>query len=266
MPDLTDTAPPPYPGSLLKSGTFDSPDVKHVQARLNVLLKSGLLEDGDFGEATENAVRLFQARYADPTTGAAIDVDGKVGAETWAALFGAETIAPPPPPVADGLRAAVLTIARGQIGVLENPLGSNRGPQVDTYHRAAGLDPAAGNYAWCVSFLQWVFAQAFQSSPLFRTAGVHVLWAKRMVGSTAVVTANKASRHTVKPGMVFVLDTGGGKGHVGLVEAVNGSKGTLVTIEGNTNNGGSREGVGVFQRHSRKINMSGLLGYIDYCP
>jgi hypothetical protein len=48
---------------------------------------------------------------------------------------------------------------------------------------------------------------------------------------------------------------------MGLVREVTG--GTLVTIEGNTNDGGSREGVGVFQRGSRKI-VSINKGFIDY--
>jgi hypothetical protein len=36
-----------------------------------------------------------------------------------------------------------------------------------------------------------------------------------------------------------------------------------VTIEGNTNNGGSREGVGVFRR-SRRLHMPHLLGYLGF--
>lgn len=58
----------------------------------------------------------------------------------------------------------------------------------------------------------------------------------------------------VRPGQVFVLSTGGGLGHVGLVESV--SAGILTTIEGNTNDGGSRNGVGVFRRsgtNGRKV-------------
>lgn len=61
--------------------------------------------------------------------------------------------------------------------------------------------------------------------------------------------------------MIFVLDTGGGAGHTGLVEAIDG--GRLITLEGNTNDGGSREGVGVFRRNGRKIvNIN--RGFIDY--
>jgi len=39
--------------------------------------------------------------------------------------------------------------------------------------------------------------------------------------------------------------------------------GKLVTIEGNTNDGGSREGVGVFRRSGRRIRDINL-GFIDY--
>ncbi len=85
------------------------------------------------------------------------------------------------------------------------------------------------------------------------------------IGSTAIVEPDRASARTVRPGMVFTLDTGGGKGHAGIVEDVDGARGTLLTLEGNTNNGGSREGYGVFRRRSRKIAMPRLLGYIDYC-
>ncbi len=50
-------------------------------------------------------------------------------------------------------------------------------------------------------------------------------------------------------GHIFVIDFGGGTGHTCLVIEVGGGK--LVTIEGNTNDGGSREGVGVFQGDGR---------------
>jgi hypothetical protein len=61
--------------------------------------------------------------------------------------------------------------------------------------------------------------------------------------------------------MVFVQDFGGGKGHTGLVESVQG--GRIVTLEGNTNDEGSREGIGVFRRTGRKI-LTINKGFIDY--
>jgi hypothetical protein len=78
-----------------------------------------------------------------------------------------------------------------------------------------------------------------------------------------VVLATDASENPelVKPGMLFIMSTGGGNGHTGIVEKVIG--GRLVTIEGNTSDGGSREGIGVFRRDARKI-VSINKGFIDY--
>jgi hypothetical protein len=65
----------------------------------------------------------------------------------------------------------------------------------------------------------------------------------------------------VKPGSLFIIDLGEGLGHSGMVvETVNGR---LVTIKGNTNDGGSRNGIGVFRREARKINQINK-GFIDY--
>ncbi len=54
---------------------------------------------------------------------------------------------------------------------------------------------------------------------------------------------------------------GEGLGHSGLVMEV--KNGRLVTIEGNTNDNGSRNGIGVFKRDARKISSINK-GFIDY--
>lgn len=82
--------------------------------------------------------------------------------------------------------------------------------------------------------------------------------------SANIVPAAKAKEDPslVAPGMVFYIDTGSTTGHAGLVADVIG--GTLVTIEGNTTSvTGSREGIGVFQRSSRKIKDINL-GFIGF--
>lgn len=56
----------------------------------------------------------------------------------------------------------------------------------------------------------------------------------------------------LKPRLVFVINTGGGRGHMGLVEDFRDDR--LITIEGNTNLPGDREGVGVFRRSGRTIS------------
>jgi hypothetical protein len=65
----------------------------------------------------------------------------------------------------------------------------------------------------------------------------------------------------VNPGSLFIIDLGQGLGHSGMV--IETANGRLVTIEGNTNDSGSRNGIGVFQRDARKINQINK-GFIDY--
>ncbi|QRE73641.1 glycoside hydrolase domain-containing protein [Methylobacterium aquaticum] len=258
---------PRYPGRIIKRGEFDSETVAAIQQRLTEIGITKLVVDRDFGEATEDAVSLFQARHTDPL-GRELEVDGEIGPNTWAALFGAEALSESLPlPAGASARDLVVQIAASQVGVREEPRYSNRGPQVDEYIRAAGLNPRADSYAWCICFIQWVFKEAARTdasglSTLPRTAGVHALWKLRTNGATNVVAARQAEPALIKPGMVFLFDTGGGKGHGGIVESVAGDR--LVTIEGNTNNGGSRDGYGVFRRKTRLVKMPRLLGYIDF--
>ena len=65
----------------------------------------------------------------------------------------------------------------------------------------------------------------------------------------------------LKPGLLFVIRMEGGKGHMGMVEGFGDDR--LITIEGNTNLPGDREGGGVFPRHGRKLSDINT-GYISY--
>jgi len=133
----------------------------------------------------------------------------------------------------------------------------------------SALIPRKGSFSWCAAFVYFCFAQASSSltviNPVVRTAGVLDHWNKAGIRgihrlSTAVCQDQPS---LVLPGMIFVIVTGGGHGHTGLVEAIHGV--TLTTIEGNTNAGGSREGIGVFRRNSRRISDINQ-GFIDYGP
>jgi hypothetical protein len=256
---------PSFPGRIVQLGDQDHAVVSAIQQRLVERGCGPLERSGVFDARTRAAVRLFQARFPD-RTGAPLVVDGKVGSLTWESLFGQGSV-PVASAAADPLLAAMLKVASGEVGVLEDPPGSNRGPRVDEYLRAAGLDPADGSFPWCAAFVFWCAAQATRtpglgSNPVVRTAGVLTHW--RLAGQAGIrrivsadATADPARLH---PGMIFIMDFGGGAGHTGLVEAVDG--GRIVTIEGNTNDGGSRDGIGVFRR-ARKI-LSINRGFIDY--
>ncbi|HYN22170.1 MAG TPA: CHAP domain-containing protein [Thermoanaerobaculia bacterium] len=258
------TTPLPYPGKVVKRGHRVKGTVLAVQRRLSELGCGPVDEDGDFGKQTHDAVLLFQARFTD-TDGLPLQRDGEIGAITWASLFGEQSVTVSHETSSD-LLTEVLAFAVTQIGVRETT--PNRGPEVDEYVKSVGLDPA-GRFAWCVAFVYFCFDKAAKklgrTNPMIKTAGVLDHWNKAGLKGIPRVTATQAKHNPslVKPGHIFVIDTGpaGGAGHTGLVERVIGGK--LVTIEGNTNEGGSREGVGVFRRTQRTV-VSINKGFINY--
>jgi peptidoglycan hydrolase-like protein with peptidoglycan-binding domain len=270
-------APPKYPGRLLLRDSPQKAAVRRIQQRLRDLgytqpgKKGGvepLTVDGLFGRNTEAAVELFQARHTD-VDGNPLILDGLVGADTWAALFGPKSV-----PGSDARAGApaffseVLEIASLEVGTLEEPAGSNRGRRVEQYQRSVGL--GRGN-PWCVAFVYWCFEAAAQKQGIpnpmekeCRTGGVLDLWTRacgaRKVNIVRMTEAfNDPAK--VKPGMIFVISTGGGLGHAGLVSRVLGNR--LETIEGNTNGGGSREGIGVFHRSGRTLQSINR-GFIEF--
>jgi hypothetical protein len=259
-----------YPGTPLRAGSENRAAIRALQERLNTVHAvegegTGPLDiDGDFGPETEARVRIFQARAVDHR-GNPLDIDGVVGPATWAALFGQRPVTHQAAP--SDLLSRAIAIAAAEVGTMEVPLHSNRGPKVDLYVRAGGLNPGAGSYAWCACFLYWVFDTAAGSpaaNPMPqapRHAGVHNLW--RAIGACGLYRlAPREARsfpERVHPGMFFFLDHGQGVGHVGIITRIRGA--TLETVEGNTNNGGSREGIGVFARARPLATID--LGFAD---
>ncbi len=245
-----------YPGRVIQKNEKDKNIVKAIQRRLNELGCGPLDVDGGFGPKTFSAVKLFQARHSD-ANGQALVVDGKIGPVSWQAMFGT---APITVEAGSDLLKEVLKVAKSQVGVRE--AGTNRGPDVDKYLSSVGLKPPPGN-PWCMAFVYWCFEKASQTmgrgNPAVKSGHCLTVWnnatGKKVSGSEAVNNPAK-----IKPGYVFIMDYGGGKGHTGFVVSVNG--GIVTTIEGNTNDGGSREGDGVYQR-SRKIN-SIKKGFIEF--
>jgi peptidoglycan hydrolase-like protein with peptidoglycan-binding domain len=125
-------------------GDPDTGIVKAIQHRLNEVGCGPLEETGVFDEKTKRAVKLLQARFPD-AEGLPLIVDGEVGSLTWGVLFGTSSVPSNSSPPSQLVKAAI-EFATTQIGVMESPLGSNRGKEVDQYLRAVGLNPA-GNFA-----------------------------------------------------------------------------------------------------------------------
>lgn len=259
-----------YPGRIVKMGEANVAVVKALKTALNKALvlqgTDAIQLDPDnpvFGSRMKHAVQLFQTRHLD-AEGQPLRPDGEVGAITWAALFGQERV-PSAQTATDSFLAQVLKMASAEErkGVREVPKNSNRGPEVDAYLKSAGVSPGL---AWCCAFVYWCFEKAAQAggreNPMFKTAGCLAHWnnaAKR--GASRVPSADAvADPSLVQPGMIFIMDYGGGLGHTGFVERVEG--GHIVTVEGNTDASMTREGGGVY-RLTRKL-VSVNKGFIDY--
>ncbi|KQP02787.1 CHAP domain-containing protein [Pseudorhodoferax sp. Leaf265] len=267
---MATTTPLPFPKRLIKKGEADATLVKAVQAALKGHGYGPFTAVGVFDAQMAAVVKLFQAQNVD-SQGNALVVDGEIGRFTWGALFGvaAATAAPAP---SSPLMLQALGVAASQIGQMEVPLGSNRGPMVDLYLKATGV-PLTGNpdaRAWCMAFVYWAFDQgaAHLGTPNVapRTAGCLDHWgrARFVPGAVRITSAEAlADLSLVKPGQVFICDFGHGLGHAGIVERVL-PDGRLVTVEGNTNNDGSRSGVGVFRLERRKLSDKLLKGLVDY--
>ncbi len=255
---------PAFPGHVISTGSPDKNAVRSIQHRLNQLGCGPIGEDGSFGGKTEEAVHVFQSRSVDQF-GTPLTVDGRVGPGTWAALFATEI--PTATQSETPLQEGALQVASSQVGSMENPLGSNRGPQVDVYLRSVGINPAAGSFPWCAAFVYFCFQEAASklgvANPAIKDAGVLDCWNKAGTSGVHRIATSEAVHHTglVKPGLIFLLKVGSISGHMGLIEKVEGER--LTTIEGNTNTDGSREGIGVFRRTGRTI--AGIsLGFLDY--
>ncbi len=246
-----------YPGHVVVA---DDPDATLIQAVRDQLGKRGFPaeahDDVDAATAFASAVSHFQSTHVDPS-GRPLQVDGKVGPNSWAALFG-------PASVVSGIAGKALAIAQTQVGVMEDPPNSNGGPQVTPYLASVGLGPGQ---SWCMAFVHWCFVQAAAggANPSPKSGGVlDVLHRVQAAAPQQFIAkaAALADPALVKPGCIFILDHGGGLGHTGFVKGARGAG--LDTIEGNSNNNGSREGVGVFEMTRRSMTDAQLAGFIDF--
>lgn len=259
-----------YPGRVIKMGETDARIVKTLKTALNkalVLRGSEAIalapDNPQFGPKMKQAVCLFQARHLD-AQGRPLNTDGEVGSLTWAALFDPADV-PQQVEASDQFLGAVLQVAGSQAdaGVREQPRDSNRGPEVDAYLIRAGVRPGL---AWCCAFTYWCFDEAAQqagrANPMFKTAGCLAHWqnaprqgARRVLARDAV-----ADPSAVQPGAIFIMDFGGGLGHTGFVEHMEG--GYIHTIEGNTDASQGREGGGVYRLQRKLVSIN--KGFIDY--
>lgn len=151
------------------------------------------------------------------------------------------------------LREKVKQTYNKEIGVRELT-GHNDGSRVETYLHTAGLGKG---YAWCGAFVNWVFA----------VNGVRTVkapaWAPAWFpNKNLIYHQGKKIREPPDSGDVFGIYFQSKKriAHVGFIDKW-GDK-WVTTVEGNTNEAGSRDGDGVYRKRRIKRQIYKVSNFI----
>jgi Putative peptidoglycan binding domain len=216
-----------------------SPEVRRLQQLLNSLriLRRPLVADGNFGGLTHNAVVAFQQQAKDLTA------NGVVDDKTWKALE-SDPRASFSYDYRVGPQEALADIAAAYLGATEAPgnrMGSDA--RMREIFEADNLAPGGvtDGYAWCCAFVSLCLQRLLAQSPMFPA-----VQAPRVASVTLFRTGWAVQQNCLvaPPGGAFLAHKGDIAvytfSHIGIVER--GGTGVIQTIEGNTNEQGSREG------------------------
>lgn len=140
---------------------------------------------------------------------------------------------------------SVVDVYLSQIGVREKT-GHNDGKDIEKYLRSVGLGKG---YAWCAAYVRWCFDSAGVRTTINgAAASAH--------NSKDLVWFHKTQLKIPQPGDVFTLwyNALNRIGHTGFYHRTINST-VYESVEGNTNEAGSREGDGVYKKY-RSFNAT----------
>jgi hypothetical protein len=142
----------------------------------------------------------------------------------------------------------ILTIARSQLGIKENPPNSNRVKFNTAYY---GQEVSGSAYPWCCAFVWWVFREA-GASRLFYGG-------KKTASCSTLLGFHKAQavRENYLPGDIIFFNFDGKRNtqHVGICEGWDGRY--ITTIDGNTAPTNEANGGAVMRRRRPKKYIVG---------
>lgn len=238
-------------GIRLTSPLTTGPDVRQAQHRLeqNRFRKDYLLSpvDGEFGEATARACKRakYWAGYPtasiQPTYGETLDDLLAIGGPPLPADYAARRKQRMAAAALKPLRARALARAITQLGVEENPAGSNQ--------QKFGVWYGANGEAWCAMFVTWAYVLEGSTAFARRTRWAYVPW---IVAAARAGHYGLAITTSPQPGDLacYDWDRDGIADHVGLYERGR-AGGEFDAIEGNTAVGNDSNGGKVMRRQRR---------------
>ncbi len=245
-----------------RKGINNRKDVMKIQSWLSLFAiqhpESGTATsiDGDFGPATESAVKNFQRAIA-------INQTGVVTPELFDKLCEGMKNSFDKPLNATSLRKAIIEAAENHLMnspfELEIKGQSNSGPWVRAY--MDGHDGAP--WYWCMGFAQTILDQAASALNKDFRKLMPLTYSCDTVGTTGLNKGllyryQKIRRDPslMKPGDLFLLQKSKYDWtHTGIIISIN--QDVIETIEGNTNQAGSRNGIAVLKR-TRNFRKSKL--------
>lgn len=214
--------------------------VRRLQEWLN-LRGFGLVVDSDFGPVTAHAVGLFQASARLPVTG---QLDQTTSVELVAPMV---RVLQRPRRGRASLGAMIVDC--GMRHLRKRPMetgGQNRGPWVRLYMKGN----EGGDWPWCAGFVSFLLEQARQKlglpMPIAGSFSCDSLAAQAKEAGLFVAERDVIPG-TIPPGALFLVRrTATDWTHAGVVSSS--LPNVFATIEGNTNDEGSREGFEVCAR------------------
>ncbi len=243
---------------VVESGMKNSLDVKKVQEwinlwkRYNPEWKVTTLMDGHFGPDTLSVVKEFQKFRK-------LKIDGIVGNNTWRELTKPMREAFTRIEEDLSLKELIVKYAKQHLASSPREFKQNEGTWVRAY-----MDGNEGTqWPWCMGFVQTVIDQATYTIGQKLTDYMPHSYSCDVVGNFGHKSKNlvrneklRKDSSTVEPGDVFLnVKKPFDWTHTGLVIGI--ENGWIHTIEGNTNDEGSREGYEVCER-KRDLNTKNI--------
>lgn len=157
------------------------------------------------------------------------------------------------------LPEAIAHAAESKIGIREKG-GNNKGPDLAPFFAADSYkpNPSDDGYAWCAAFVCWAVKTAMDATgtketPGFQRPTTPGAWAfeKWSLAQDATTQTKKKPRGDIQRGDIIVFTFS----HIGIAVGHPDKNGHFYTVEGNTDEAGSREGGGVFRKRRHIDNV-----------